>query len=87
MFSADRIQQLIEANLPQSRAIVLDPANDGHHFQAQVVSPAFVGKTPIQQHRLVYAALGDHMREDIHALQLRTFTPDQWPHGGSSEAP
>jgi len=87
MFSADRILELIEANLPDCRAIVLDPANDGHHFQAEVASSAFVGKTPIQQHRLVYDALGEHMREDIHALQLRTFTPDQWPHGGRAETP
>lgn len=86
MFSAQRIQDLLEENLPDCQAIVLDPANDGQHFQAEVASPAFVGKTPIQQHRLVYGALGDHMREDIHALQLRTFTPDQWPHG-TSETP
>jgi stress-induced morphogen len=60
---------------------VLDPGNDGAHFQAEVVSSAFVGKTRIAQHQLVYGALGDHMRSDIHALQLKTFTPQDWPHG------
>ncbi len=81
MFSAVRIKQLIEADLPQCTAVVHDPANDGNHFEAQVVSEAFVGKNRVQQHQLVYKALGDHMREDIHALALRTYTPDAWPHG------
>jgi acid stress-induced BolA-like protein IbaG/YrbA len=80
MFSADRIQQLIESGLPECQALVVDPANDGAHFQAEVVSSAFVGKNRVQQHQLVYKTLGDHMREDIHALQLRTYTPEAWPH-------
>lgn len=84
MFSADRIRELIEARLPDCRAIVLDPAHDGVHFQAEVVSSAFAGKTRIQQHQLVYAALGEHMRADIHALQLKTYTPDGWPHASAS---
>ena len=80
MFSADRIQSLLEDGLPGCTAIVLDPANDGNHFQAEVMTPAFVGKSRVEQHQLVYGALGDHMREDIHALQLKTYTPDRWPH-------
>lgn len=80
MFSAPRIQQILEAKLPDCIAIVLDPANDGHHFQAEVTTPAFEGKSRIEQHQLVYGALGDHMREDIHALQLKTYTPARWPH-------
>ncbi len=82
MFSAPRIQQILEAELPDCTAIVEDPANDGHHFQAQVVSSAFVGKNRVEQHQLVYGALGEHMREDIHALQLKTYTPEAWPHRG-----
>ena len=78
MFSADRIKVLIEAALPDCVAVVNDDANDGEHFSARVVSPAFVGKPLPLQHRLVYQALGDHMKRDIHALALRTFTPDQW---------
>ena len=79
MFSADRIRALIEAGLPDCTAIVEDPANDGVHFQARVVSSAFEGLPLVRQHKLVYGALGDHMKADIHALALRTFTPDQWP--------
>ena len=81
MFSAPRIQQILEDKLPDCTAVVLDPANDGAHFQADVVSTAFAGKTRVEQHQLVYDALGDHMREDIHALQLKTYTPERWPHG------
>ena len=78
MFSADRIRSILEEKLPDCTAAVLDPANDGAHFQAEITSSAFAGKNRVQQHQLVYQALGDHMRADIHALQLKTFTPDQW---------
>ena len=80
MFSADRIQQILEDKLPACVAIVVDPANDGAHFQAEVTSEAFEGKSRVEQHQLVYGALGDHMREDIHALALKTYTPARWPH-------
>ena len=80
MFSADRIHALLIEKIPECRAVVRDDMNDGEHFSAEVCSPAFVGRNRVQQHQLVYAALGDHMRRDIHALQLNTFTPDRWPH-------
>lgn len=80
MFSADRIQRILEETLPDCTAIVLDPANDGAHFQAEVTSSAFAGCSRVEQHQLVYGALGDHMRQDIHALQLKTYTPERWPH-------
>ena len=51
---------------------------DGHHFEAVIVSAAFRGKSRVQQHQLVYAALGERMREEIHALSMKTLTPDQW---------
>jgi acid stress-induced BolA-like protein IbaG/YrbA len=51
---------------------------DGHHFEAVIVSPAFRGKPKVQQHQLVYRALGDRMREEIHALSMRTLTPEEW---------
>ena len=51
---------------------------DGHHFEAVIVSPAFEGKNMIQQHQLVYQALGDRMRVEIHALSIKTYTPDDW---------
>lgn len=53
-------------------------AGDGHHFEAVIVSPAFRGKSRVQQHQLVYRALGDRMREEIHALSMQTFTPEDW---------
>lgn len=78
MFEAERIHAILVEKLPDCRAVV--EGADGEHFQAEVCSAAFVGKNRVQQHQLVYAALGDHMKRDIHALQLRTFTPEQWPH-------
>jgi acid stress-induced BolA-like protein IbaG/YrbA len=72
MITPQEIKDLIEAGLPDARARV---SGDGHHFEATVVSPAFQGKTRIQQHQLVYAALGDRMREQIHALSLKTDLP------------
>ena len=51
---------------------------DGHHWEAVIVSGAFAGLSRIKQHQLVYAALGDRMREEIHALSMQTLTPEQW---------
>jgi acid stress-induced BolA-like protein IbaG/YrbA len=52
--------------------------DDGTHFEAVIVSAAFSGKSMVQQHQLVYAALGDRMRAEIHALSMKTYTPEQW---------
>jgi stress-induced morphogen len=79
VFSAERIKNLIEAGIDDCTAEVRDDANDGQHFSARVVSSSFVGLNRVRQHQLVYGALGDHMKSDIHALALRTFTPDDWP--------
>lgn len=81
MFSAERIHALLVQELTDCVAIVRDDANDGEHFSAEVTSSAFAGLRMVQQHRLVYDALGDHMRRDIHALALKTYAPDRWPHG------
>lgn len=78
MFEAGRIREILLAKLPDCRALV--DGDDGEHFQAEVTSSAFVGKTRVQQHQLVYGALGDHMKRDIHALQLKTYVPELWPH-------
>ena len=56
----------------------LEVEGDGAHFQAIIVSPQFVGKRLIQRHQIVYAALGDRMREEIHALSMKTLTPDEF---------
>jgi len=74
---AENIKQLIEQALPDAQVIVR--GDDGVHFEAVVVSSAFAGKPLPQQHRLVYGALGGRVESgEIHALALRTFTPEAW---------
>ena len=51
---------------------------DGAHFEAVIVSALFRGKNKVQQHQVVYKALGDRMREEIHALSMQTLTPEDW---------
>ena len=75
MVTPESIQQGIAAGLDCARVEV---SGDGQHFQALVVSAAFQGKSRIQRHQMVYAALGDRMREEIHALSMQTLTPEQW---------
>ena len=70
-----RIKSLIEQGLPGARAEVAGA--DGVHFEAEVVSDAFAGKLPLARHRLVYATLGALMGNEIHALALKTLTPDE----------
>ena len=53
-------------------------AGDGAHFEAVIVSPAFTGLTRVKRHQLVYGALGDRMREEIHALSMKTLSPEEW---------
>ena len=69
------IQTLIEQGLPGARAQV--QGADGVHFEATVVCAAFAGKPPLARHRMVYATLGERMGGEIHALSLRTLTPDE----------
>ena len=52
-------------------------AKGGGHFRVRIVAAAFVGKTPLQRHRMVYAAMGDAMQKDIHALSIQALTPDE----------
>ena len=77
----EEIRRLIERGLVGSRVEV---SGDGRHFEAVVVYQGFTGKGRIAQHRMVYAALGDSFATDtLHALALRTFTPDQWERAGA----
>jgi acid stress-induced BolA-like protein IbaG/YrbA len=76
------IQGAIEAGLACEHVEV---AGDGQHFQAIIVSAAFEGLSKVKQHQLVYRALGDRMREEIHALSMQTLTPGQWSAHGSAE--
>jgi len=69
------IKHWIEQGLPSARVAV---EGDGRHFRAVVVCAAFAGKPPVERHKMVYAALGDR-QADIHALSMRTLTPEQQP--------
>ena len=69
------IKNYIATNLDCSH---LEVEGDGQHFSALIVSPAFTGKRLIQRHQIVYAALGDRMREEIHALSMKTLTPEEY---------
>jgi acid stress-induced BolA-like protein IbaG/YrbA len=70
------IKKLIENGLPDSTAYV--EGDDGTHFQAVIVCDAFAGKNMVQQHQLVYKALGALMGKEIHALSIQTLTPQEW---------
>jgi acid stress-induced BolA-like protein IbaG/YrbA len=71
----DDVRRYIEEGLACQHVAV---SGDGHHFEAVIVSEAFRGRNRVQQHQLVYKALGDRMREEIHALSMQTFTPEDW---------
>lgn len=76
MLGPENIRRYIEEKLPCDFIEVR--GEDGHHFEAVIVSPAFAGKSRVQQHQLVYQALGDRMRAEIHALSMKTYTPEEW---------
>jgi acid stress-induced BolA-like protein IbaG/YrbA len=69
------ITRLIKTGVPDSEVEV---DGDGTHFTAIIVSDEFAGKNMVQQHQVVYKALGDKMGTDIHALSIQTYTPEQW---------
>jgi len=70
------IETLIRTALPDAQVTITDLAGDGDHYAAHVVSAAFVGKTRVAQHKLVYEALGGRMGGVLHALQLTTAVPN-----------
>ena len=76
MVTPEQVRSYILENLQCDHVEV---AGDGHHFEAVIVSSAFEGKSRVQQHQTVYRALGDRMREEIHALSMKTFAPGDWP--------
>ncbi|HET8696032.1 MAG TPA: BolA/IbaG family iron-sulfur metabolism protein [Gammaproteobacteria bacterium] len=72
----NEIAALIEKNLPDARAEV---STDGQgHYEATVISAAFAGKRSLQRHQLVYGTLGERVGREIHALAVKTFTPEEW---------
>jgi stress-induced morphogen len=82
MNAAD-IEELIEASIEDADATVTTPRNpdqeyEDAHFAAVVVSPAFEGKSLVAQHQMVYDALDGHMTTDIHAMEMKTYTPEEY---------
>lgn len=76
MLSAKEVENYITAHLPCD--LIEVRGDDGTHFDALIVSPAFEGKRMVLQHQLVYAALGDRMKQEIHAISMKTYSPSQW---------
>jgi stress-induced morphogen len=73
--NAGDIERLIKEALPDAQVTIRDLAGDGDHYAAEVVSAAFKGKTRVQQHQMVYAALKGRMGGELHALALQTSAP------------
>ncbi|MDD2720390.1 MAG: BolA/IbaG family iron-sulfur metabolism protein [Gallionella sp.] len=75
----------IQNNIAQGMATAhLTVVGDGQHFEAIVVSEAFAGQSRIRRHQLVFATLGDRMRGEIHALSIKTYTPEEWQAAAAS---
>jgi acid stress-induced BolA-like protein IbaG/YrbA len=69
----------IEQSIRDGLAVThVEVRGDGAHFEAVIVSPQFAGLARVRQHQLVYRALGDRMREEIHALSMKTYSPEEW---------
>ena len=75
MVTAENIKGYISAVIACEH---IEVRGDGQHWEAVIVSREFESKNKVQQHQLVYRALGDRMREEIHALSMQTLTPEQW---------
>jgi acid stress-induced BolA-like protein IbaG/YrbA len=75
MVTPESIRHSIAQNLPTQYLTV---TGDGQHFEAVIVSGEFSGKSLVARHQRVYQALGDRMREEIHALSMKTLTPEEW---------
>jgi stress-induced morphogen len=72
---ANEIERLIRSKFPDAEVTITDLAGDGDHYAAHVVSTAFRGKTRVQQHQMIYEALGGRMGGALHALALTTAPP------------
>ncbi|HEU4820045.1 MAG TPA: BolA family transcriptional regulator [Qipengyuania sp.] len=73
--AAEEIERMIAEALPGAEITIRDLAGDGDHYAAHVVAPQFAGRSRVQQHKLVYAALGGRMGGELHALQVTTEVP------------
>lgn len=71
------LQQIIEQGIPDAKVSVTDLTGTRDHYRVDVESAAFAGKSLVQQHQMVYRAVGPHMTQAVHALQIRTSTPEE----------
>ncbi len=79
MVDAEVLEERIRQGMDSvSHLVVRDLTGTKDHWEALIVSEAFVGKTPIEQHQMVYAALGELMAGPVHALALKTYSPESW---------
>jgi len=74
--AAEEIETLIKAAIPDAEVTIRDLAGDGDHYAANVISPSFKGKSRVQQHQMIYAALKGRMGGELHALALQTSAPE-----------
>ena len=84
MPTAEQLGELIADVIPCEHIDVHGP--DQVHFQALIVSDSFADKPMVRRHQLVYKALGDRMKEEVHALSMRTLTPEEWRQEGDGHA-
>lgn len=82
----ETVESEITDALEEARVAVQDMTGEGDHFRVLVVSEAFEGLPMVKQHQLVYDALGDSMEEEIHALGLKTYTPEEWQKMAQSQS-
>ncbi len=78
MTNVQEVSSIIKKAIPDAIVIIQDPQNDGQHLQAFVISPSFEGLMLIKQHQMVMKPLREIMAAQVHALALKTFTPDKW---------
>jgi stress-induced morphogen len=74
---ASDIENMIKQALPDAQVTIRDLAGDGDHYAAEVISTEFIGKSRVQQHQIIYAALKGNMGGELHALALQTSAPEQ----------
>lgn len=86
MIEPSEVEQRLREAFPDAEIHLQDLTGTKDHYQAEIVSQAFEGVTPIQQHQLVYAALAEEMKGPIHALALKTYTPKGWAARANSPA-
>jgi acid stress-induced BolA-like protein IbaG/YrbA len=84
MVTPEDVKTYIERGLPCEH---IELMGDGQHFQAVIVSAEFRGKNRVQRHQRVYQALGERMREEVHALSMQTLTPEEWQGGSAGASP